>query len=334
MHNTADQSRPKWLITVPLMVLAMALLAATLPFTMLLAILLALLPGYRGAPRALLFLCSYVVCEIAGVLIGAWLWVRHRQNKSVFLAANFRLQCWWAAKLKKAAEVIFSVSFHSHNNAALDGPAAIMLPRHASIADTVLPMTYYAIPQKIRLRYVLKKELQWDPCLEIVGNRLPNYFIDRASQNSATEVAGVAHLLEDCPANQGLLLYPEGTRFSRDKHAQLTKKAQPGSDLHSQLQRWPDLLPPRLGGCLAMLKANSGHDLLFFAHSGFEGSANFVELMNGSWSHSQVHMEFWRVPFAEIPTEPEAQKTFIFAQWDHMQTTVHKLDRLRNQSQM
>ena len=42
-----------------------------------------------------------------------------------------------------------------------------MLLRHAGIADTIIPRVFYAIPQQVRLRYVLKKELLMDPCLDL-----------------------------------------------------------------------------------------------------------------------------------------------------------------------
>ena len=99
--------------------------------------------------------------------------------------------------------------------------------------------------------------------------------------------------------------------------------------MSEQLERWPKLLPPRLGGCLGLLGANKHHDLLFFAHSGFEGSANFAELINGSWSHSNIHLEFWRVPFNEIPLGAEQQKAFLFEQWDKMHATVERLEQIR-----
>ncbi len=329
MPNPQRNGTPKWLITVPVLLTVLAFLTITLPVTLIITLLLSVLPAYRGAVRALLFLFCYVLCETAGVLVSAVIWLRHRNNQPRFLKANFRLQCNWAAALMGAARRIFGLTFYLHNSAALEGAPVILLPRHASIADTVLPMTYYAIPQNTPLRYVLKKELQWDPCLEIVGNRLPNYFVDRASQNSGAEVAQVVELLREASAGEGLLLYPEGTRFSVAKHRQLLAKAEPGSELAEQLRRWPKLLPPRLGGCLGLLAANTHHDLLFFAHSGFEGSASFVELMNGSWSNSDVHLEFWRVNFADIPRDPQAQKAFLFEQWDRMHATVERLNALR-----
>jgi len=314
------------------MLLVLAILITTLPVTLFVALLLSLLPAFRGAVRALFFLLCFVACEVAGIAISAAIWVRYRGNKQEFAKANYRLQFGWSAALMNCARRVFDLTFHVHNSEALNGPAVLMLPRHASIADTVLPMTYYAIPQNIPLRYVLKKELQWDPCLEIVGNRLPNYFVDRLSQNSDEEVAKVVALLAATPPEEGLLLYPEGTRFSEAKHKQLTARtsADPGSELAQQLARWPKLLPPRLGGCIGLLSANKHHDLLFFAHSGFEGSASFIELINGSWSHSQVHIEFWRVPYDDIPMGAEQQKEFLFEQWDKMHDTVERLERLRS----
>jgi len=313
------------------MLFMLGLLVITLPVTLIAALLVSTLPAYRGAVRALVFLLCFVACEVAGVVISAAIWLRYRGNQKEFLNANYKLQFGWSAALMNCARRIFALTFHVHNSEALNGPAVLMLPRHASIADTVLPMTYYAIPQNIPLRYVLKKELQWDPCLEIVGNRLPNYFVDRVSQNSDEEVARVVALLDSMPPEEGLLLYPEGTRFSESKHKQLNAKASanPDSEHAQQLARWPKLLPPRLGGCLGLLSANKYHDLLFFAHSGFEGSASFIELMNGSWSHSEVHLEFWRIPYEDIPTGTAEQTKFLFEQWDKMHDTVERLERLR-----
>ena len=208
-----------------------------------------------------------------------------------------------------------------------------MLPRHASIADTVLPVTYFAKPYGVHLRYVLKRELLFDPCLDIYGNRLPNHFVDRSGQDSERAIDGVRSLTESLGEQEGVLIYPEGTRFSAEKHRALRAKANMNPELNRQLDRWPDLLPPRLGGTLAMLQANPGKDLLFLAHVGFEGSSHFKNLINGSWQKAQVHLAFWRVPFAEVPTEIDALKRFLFEQWDRMQDQVRQLQRVAARSE-
>ena len=59
------------------------------------------------------------------------------------------------------------------------------------MGDTVLPVVFFALPTGVRLRYVLKRELLFDPCLDIVGQRLPNYFARRGAGATEQEVAGV-----------------------------------------------------------------------------------------------------------------------------------------------
>lgn len=323
----AAPSARRWPVTVPLLAVALTAFSALLPVLIPLSFLGALTRNARGAPRALAFIYWYLLCETAGVAVSLWIWLRHGRNDERFFAANFRLQCWWANALMRGAEILYELRFHIDGTEALNGPAAIMLPRHSSIADTVLPVVYYALPQGYHLRYVMKRELLWDPCLDIVGNRLPNYFIDRGGANSQAEAAAVGALLASAAPHEGLLLYPEGTRFSPAKRARLEDKAASDDALREQLERWPDLMPPRLGGSLAVLEANAANprDLIFLAHTGFGGSSNFVELLNGSWAHSDVHLFFWRVAARDIPDAPAGRQAFLFQQWDRMQREVARL---------
>jgi len=85
------------------------------------------------------------------------------------------------------------------------------------------------------------------------------------------------------------------------------------------------LLPPRYGGILALLQANPQLDLLFCAHVGLEGSADFYSLINGSWVNSTIKVHFWRVPFAEIPKDLDDQRHFVVESWDRMQREVSVL---------
>ena len=179
------------LLTVPLYLSLTLVLSALSPALLILAWVLARIPACRGAVPTLAFILGYLWCETLGILASTWLWLRFRRADE-FLDANYRLQCWWAQSLKRIAGYLFRLDFELTGLEALAGPGALMLPRHASIADTLIPMVFYAIPRRIRLRYVLKRELLFDPCLDIVGNRLPNYFVDRGGEDSDRAAAGVA----------------------------------------------------------------------------------------------------------------------------------------------
>ncbi len=310
-------------LTLPGYLLATAVVTAALPLLGLLAALASCLPRFRGALPSLLFVLGYLWCETLGVAAAFWLWLRHcGRNRDPFLAANFRLQCWWSNALKVIAERLFRLEFQVSGASALDGPPALLLPRHASIADTVIPIVFYAMPRHVRLRYVLKRELLLDPCLDIVGNRLPNYFVDRGGQDSDRARRGVGALVAGLAADEGLLLYPEGSRCSTARREALRARSAGNPHMLAQLERWPSLLPPRLGGFLAMLEANPGRDLVFCAHAGFEGSSHFASLINGSWIGGRIGIRFWRVPFAAIPESRDARVAFLFGEWDRMQREV------------
>ena len=319
------------LVTVPLVVVTTAVATTLLPILLPLCWIVSLWPGTRGALRSGAFVLAYLWCETIGIAVSAWLWVRHgaptrrsgaRWQK--FIDANFALQCWWANALKAAATALFELHFSVEGADALDGAPAIMLPRHASIADTVIPIVFYAMPRRIRLRYVLKRELLFDPCLDIVGNRLPNCFVARTGVDALDDVERITLLARDAPSREGFLIYPEGTRFSARRRLRILERLASRVDAAdlARMQAWTDLLPPRPGGTLALIAAAPHHDLLFCAHTGFEGASHFSTLINGSWTGAEVHIRFWRILRHEVPADASEQREFLFAQWDRMQRSV------------
>ena len=320
-------------LTVPGFMFGAVLLAVSTPLWLPLALLVSVFPRARGTWRFGLFLTAYLWCETIGIVVSLLIWLKHRNPArdgprwQRYLHDNYLLQCWWAHSLQRLTARIFDLTFVVENDDALNGPPAIVLPRHASMGDTVVPIVWYSMPRNYRLRYVLKKELLLDPCLDIVGSRLPNYFIDRVSDDPQQELAGVAALMQDIGPNEGVLIYPEGTRFTPAKRLQVLARCRERGDVASaeRIERWTDLLPPRLGGTLALLAQNRSRDIVFCAHTGFEGSARFNDLINGSWAHTTVRIRFWRVPFAAVPKDAPGQKQFLFDQWDHMQHAVHEL---------
>lgn len=321
------------LLTIPAILAATALMTALAPLWLLLSWLLGrLLPAARSAPRVLAFITCFLWCETLGIIASFLIWLRHGRRRSAagearWLAANTALQIWWSNSLKRSAAWLFRLRFEVEGVDALDGDGVIMLPRHCSIGDTIIPVVFYNMVHARRLRFVLKRELLFDPCLDIVGNRLPNYFADRSSQNTEREVRNVRGLLDGLGTDEGVLIYPEGTRFSRGKRAQILASLEQRGETEAltRAARWPNLLPPRPAGTLALLDANPGRDLVFCAHTGFEGSADFARLFNGSWLDTTVRIRFWRVPFAAIPDTPQARRTFLYESWDRMNREVGEL---------
>ena len=288
------------------------------PLLLLTSVILSIAPRLRTLPHALLFALGFLFYECIGVLRLFWVWLRYR-NAPTYSGHNQHIQYWWAGGLLRIGTRIFGLTFSITGERAIKGPTALFIARHTSIADTVLPMLYFAEHRKEGMRYILKQELTAMPCLDIAGHRLPNLFVDRSGIDTEGELQAVQELTQQASNRESVLVYPEGTRFTTAKHKQLQANK---PELRTQLSRWPGLLPPRLGGVSAMLAANPGKDVVFLAHTGFEGSASLTDLMNGSWRKQVVRLHFWRVPYENIPSD---HTEFIFTQWDEMQRRVTQM---------
>lgn len=228
--------------------------------------------------------------------------------------ALYRLQAWWASVNLHVAQRALGLSIDVEGaEVGVPGPA-ILLIRHASILDTLLPCTYVQKPHRFHVRYVLKQELLFDPCLDIVGNALPNYFIDRAGDRTA-ELKGVRSLVEDL-GSDGVLIFPEGTRFSSEKSRKaLERLASDGSPVADLAGSLTHVLPPKPSGVLTLLDALPGADCVFVAHAGLESFAEIASLLDGAVVGSSVRVKLWRVDARDIPQGDEERLRWLYLQW-------------------
>jgi 1-acyl-sn-glycerol-3-phosphate acyltransferase len=214
------------------------------------------------------------------------------------------LQQWWASAILWVASRLLGLDIQIENaEAALPGPT-VLLMRHASILDTLLPSVYVQGPAQWRVRYILKQELLFDPCLDIVGNALPNYFVDRTGDRPR-EFEGIRALVKDL-GDDGVLIYPEGTRFSEEKLARARKRVQgQAPELAPAAESLTHALPPHPGGVLTLLDALPEVDCALFAHRGLEGLQKVKDVFSGAVIGSRVRGKVWRVRRSEIPATDE-----------------------------
>ncbi|MEM7099302.1 MAG: 1-acyl-sn-glycerol-3-phosphate acyltransferase [Pseudomonadota bacterium] len=303
-------------VTIPgVLIACFACIALYLP-VVLICLILSILPNLRSLPNVWTFICGYLIFEVLGVVRLAWVWLRYR-NSDQWIYQNRLVQIWWACGLLDLGALVFRLEFEVSGQEALEGPSAILFVRHASMGDTVLPVYFFSRPRDMEgIRYLIKKELLISPSLDIAAHRLSTLFIDRSGFDTEGELERVAEITRTAPQDESMMIYPEGTRVTPKRRAQIRTKY---PHLLEQLDRWPDLLPPRLGGPTALLSHNPGKDVVFVAHTGFEGLANLKELLSGAGKRKLVRIHMWRIPYKQIP---EDFKEFMFSQWDTMQNIV------------
>ena len=311
------------LLTVPILVLAWIVWIAAAPLWLTLGAIVDVARG-RGALvlRVALFLTIYLSCEMLGILASGGLFVWGGVTRPVperWRDVHFRLEAWWGDMLFRAAVLSLDLRVELELEDGVDlgrGPF-LLLGRHASLADSLLAAALVSRPHAMHLRYVLKRELLWGPCLDIVGHRLPNAFVDRGSELPEAERERVAALGRDLGPHDGVLIYPEGTRFSAAKRARvIARLAEDG-----ETERWKYasslacVLPPRPGGTLALLESAPEADVVVCSHTGMEDAASPAALWSGAAMHQMVRVQLRRVPRSAIPSAPEPAIAWLDDEW-------------------
>ena len=315
------------LVTIPVVGLFAIGLTALAPGLLLLGLGVDCVRGRWSlpSPRIILFGLCFGWIESAGIvaLLGVGLFTLGR--KAARVSITFAVQRLYTAALFKSVCACLSLRFEVQGDGLIDAGPLLVLVQHASIIDTLVPGVFLAGRHRLKLRYVLKRQLRWGPCLDIAGGWLPNHFVSRDGADSEREISAVRALKEGMGPGEGVLLYPEGTRFSEAKKARALLKLEP--KLKERAARLQHLLPPRLGGTLALFSAPPACDLLIIAHHGLEGFASVKDIWSGRLVGTTLRIAFFRIPAAQIPLQREAQVDFLYQAWERVDSWLSEVSR-------
>jgi 1-acyl-sn-glycerol-3-phosphate acyltransferase len=317
-------------LTIPAYLSLGILSVGLLPLTLLMALAI---DGVRRAGRLVTVRCAlgltlYFACETLGIVASSVLWIANALCPSAdgdrWATWNLMLQRVWARTLFAGAIRLFGMRVEVTGAEVVRRGPLFLFARHASMLDTLLPAMFVSQPRTLRLGHVMKRELLWDPCLDIVGQRTRNVFVRRGSGERDKEIALLRGLAAALGERDGVLLFPEGTRFSPAKQARamakLARTEQP--ERLARVRHLRRVLPPRRGGALALLETRPDVDVAFLAHVGFEGTASLSDIWRGTLTGHTVRLLFWRVPSAEIPPSAEERIAWLDRQWERVDAWI------------
>lgn len=304
-------------VTVPAMVLALWVVLPLFPalFFVALFIDLARLSKTFSTTRLTAFLLAFLVVENVGLWLLFFTFLSTRAGTHQRLARTFAIQRLYTAGHLGAVTRLFSLRFVVEGaELATSGPLLVFV-RHASLVDTLIPGGFLANTHRLQLRYVLKKELLVEPCLDIAGHWIPNHFVDRSGLDTDAELSALRALKAGLGPTEGVVLYPEGTRFSRSRRRALIDKLAPGSAERAHAEALAHLLPIRKGGALALLDAAPTCDVLFVGHHGLEGLTRLADIWRGALVGKTVTIRFWRERADSVPTSEPERIAWLRSQW-------------------
>lgn len=310
---------------------AAAALLVLVPIWLPIAIVVDIVRGRPRMPsaRLLLFALGWAWLESASMVIALGLWIAGQRNNH---GIHYRLQAWWAANVLGVLKATTGISVTAENVGELQPGPAVMLCRHASLADSLVSAWVITSLAGLRPRYVLKRELLGDPCLDIVGNRLPNHFLDRQASDSQVELDALTRLSTGMGTRDIAVIFPEGTRASPSKRERALQKLRDRDPVRAErLSALQHLLPPRPAGSAALIAGAPNADIVIGWHVGFDGLDTFGGILR-HLAHKPPPVVFRvrRIPRADIPSGTAFTEWIdtIWLQTDH---DVHTMLESRQQ---
>lgn len=313
-----DHPLRRRLVTVSCVGVACGVVTATLPVLLLLALFVDLVRREKSFSTVRLtgFLFCFLVIESTCLLLLAWTWLSTPARSRARAARTFAFQRLYTAALLHAVTWLFSLRFVVQGaEVVAPGPLLVFL-RHASLVDVLLPAGFIANVHQIELRYVIKRENLSLPNIDIAGHWTPNHFVDRSGLHTAEELAALHALKAGIDRFEGVIIYPEGTRFSQRKREAVLGKLQ--GDALETARKLRHLLPIRPGGAMTLLATEPRCDVLFVGHHGLEGLTRLGDIWRGKLVGRTVTIRFWREKAEEIPRGDAARLAWANERWQRV----------------
>jgi len=270
--------------------------------------------------RSLIMVDVYLLAEAAGMLASFVIWATsggwRAKPSSAYLDRNFRLQCRWASALFWSARRIFGLRLDVEGEECVRTGPLVVIARHVSPIDNLVPAAFVSARHELRLRWVINRWLLRDPCLDIVGCRLPNVFVDTLRDEPAGQAPAVGALTEGLGPNEGVLIYPEGALFSTGRRARvIARLATTDGDASHRAEALQHVLAPRTGGFVAALAAAPEADVVVCSHTGLESAGTYRAFTSGTLVGARVHIEFRRIARQSIPPDATGQAEWLWRTW-------------------
>ena len=276
--------------------------------------------------RLLSFAWAWTSLETFGAISASALWLAGRADDA---PAHYALQRWWASRLVDALRLLADLRFEIHGLDQLAPGPLVVCARHVSIADALLP-AWLLGQVGLRPRYVLKDDLLLDPSLDIVGQRVPNHFVDRVPDDRGAELTALEDLARGMGHADAAVIFPEGMVVTDARRARAIERLEARDPERAARVAGLRLLAPvRPAGTAALLRGAPDADLVFLTHVGLEGLRRVTDAPAHVPLRSPVRVEIRRVARRDVPAA-EDFPDWLDEQWCRADATVSRVDDRRS----
>jgi predicted acylesterase/phospholipase RssA/1-acyl-sn-glycerol-3-phosphate acyltransferase len=306
---------------------------------------LALLFGLAGLLRAgrmrnlrlVSFAVVWVTAELVALVLLLGLWIVSgfggRLQTEPYQSRHYRVVRWFLDALYRGAERTYGLRVEidepeltGEELVARATRPIIVLSRHAGPGDSILLVHQLLSVYGRRPRIVMKATLQFDPSLDVLGNRLPNVFVKPRQTGESIFTEQIERLARGLDREGALVIFPEGANWTPIRWRRGIRRLEHAGrrDLADRAREMPNLLPPRPGGTLAAIAACPDADVIFVAHVGLDTILSIGDVWRRFPVDQVIRARWWRVPFDRVPREAdhEEQLQWLYGWWERIDSWI------------
>jgi 1-acyl-sn-glycerol-3-phosphate acyltransferase len=287
-----------------------------------------------GRPQPILvtkFLIAYLARELAVLVACGALWLafgltgqmRSRRSQRLHL----RLLRWFVHGLAQRVLTLLRIDIAESPEPAAAAALArdrplLFFSRHAGPGDTVLLIDQLLSRYDRSPRVVFKQTLTIDPCIDLIGHRMPHAVLDTSDAEDCE--AQIREVSAGLGPRGVLVLFPEGGNFTADRrrHALRSLRRKGRRREATAGAQMTHMLPPHPTGALAALRGNPDADVVFAAHTGLGLAAFPRELWRETPIGQTLRTRMWLAPAAERPEGDEAITEWLYDWWRRLDSWV------------
>ena len=316
--ETTSMWRWRPLVGIAVLAALTPILLLVTPMVVAVTVLADLLTAHWRLPlvRLWLFALVYVGHQWAGLARFARLTLSGRRRT---LAAHSAVQAWWIGSLLASADRVLGIRL-DWPEVELPAGHLVILSRHCSPVDAVIPAYWMTALERRPAQYVMKSQLLFDPCIGLFGHRLGTAFIDRTSGDDATNA--IRRLAARAAPDAALVVFPEGTYATSANRTRILEslrtKAHESADAHGVYRRAGELrhlLPARPAGTMAVLDQLPHAPVILLAPVGLEGLTGLAAMRKRIPLRTPVTMTSWTPDRSEIPADDPGRRQWLDDQW-------------------
>ena len=165
----------------------------------------------------------------------------------------------------------------------------------------------------------MNEALRLDPLIDVLGERLPNRFLDPRGGDTEKEIAAMAGELGETAA---LVIFPEGANFTEQRRQRGIERLEQAGHLDEAAwaRDMQHVSAPRPGGSLAAIEGAPDADIVVMGHAGFP--TGLRELWRLLPERQTVDVRLWLLKPDNVPFDRDERIDWLFERWRIMDSWI------------